>query len=234
VVTNGSSRVLQIQSDGTRHCTAAQLCQIPSSSNGHQHLGARPVRELRGQRTDRPQHTVHQHGLAADRPVGEDGPVRRDTRDAEAGSGLIVHLVRQVDSLAVGDDRELGRRTERPVGLRAVHPDTAAHSGGIDAPADGVHDARAVAVRNDPREGHRRSKPPATLLGVARVDPGVPNADSNLARTGFGFAQLAEGQHLTCGSLPVVPDGAHGASSRVATRVADAGTYVYVSCSNQV
>jgi len=114
---------------------------------------------------------VHEHLGPLDRPISEHRPVRSDTRDTEAGAGLVVDLLRQRDGQLIGDDGVLSGRAERPVGLGAVNPDPLSGSVGVDALTDLVDRAGAVAVRHHPGEGHGGAEPAAPLLGVSRVDP---------------------------------------------------------------
>jgi hypothetical protein len=79
------------------------------------------------------QDAVHQDGLAGDGAVGENGPVRGDPRDAQARTGLVAHLIRQVHRLPFRDVGQLRRGPGRPVGLGTVHPYPAADPGRVRA-----------------------------------------------------------------------------------------------------
>ena len=50
------------------------------------------VRELGGEGPDGAEGAVHQNDRSVDRTVGEDGAVRGDAGDAEAGAGLVADL----------------------------------------------------------------------------------------------------------------------------------------------
>ena len=170
---------------------------------------AAPAGELRGQRPDAAQHPVHQDRQAVDRPVGEDGPVGGDPRDPQAGADVIADAVGQADSLPGGNDRQLRRGAERPVGLGTEHPHALAGSARVDALACRLDHPGPVTVRDDPGERHLRPQPAAALLRVARVDPGAGDPDPDLTRARLSRGHLADLEHLAGRSLPFVPDCAH-------------------------
>ncbi len=86
-------------------------------ADGADHGRARPPGQLSGQRAHRAADTVHEHGLAADGPVGEHRPVRGDARDAHARPHLVADRVREIDGQCLGHHGGLRGGPERPVGL---------------------------------------------------------------------------------------------------------------------
>ena len=108
-----------------------------------------------------------------------------------------------------GDDSALGGGPEGPVGLRAVDPHALPEPAVIDTDANGVDDAGRVAVRDHPREGHRGTEPAAPLLGIARVDTRNAHPNADLARAGIGVPKLADLEHLSGGTLPLIPGRKH-------------------------
>jgi hypothetical protein len=51
--------------------------------------------------------------------------------------------------------------------------------------------------------------PDATAFGVRRVDTGNRNPHTHLARAWLWYRYLTDLQHLACGSLALIPGGAH-------------------------
>ena len=76
------------------------LLEIGRVSHRPDHRGARPAGELGGKFADAAEHAVDQDRLAFDGTVAEDCPVRRDARDAEAGTKFVTDLVWQLDGKA--------------------------------------------------------------------------------------------------------------------------------------
>ena len=152
---------------------------------------------------------MHEDRLASYGSVCEDSPVRGDTRDAEAGTDLVADLIGQIDSLFRRNHGELSRGAERSVGLRPVQPHAPTDPTGVNTWSNRVDDPGTVAVRDDARIGHLRAQPASSFLGITRVHSGEPNSDTHVALTRLGRWQVADLQHLTGRTLPLVPDGAH-------------------------
>ena len=90
-----------------------------------------------------------QQHLAFDVAVGEHGAVGRHRRDAEAGADVKAYVFRQARHAIAADSDVFGGRTEAALVLRLVHPDAFTLAALVDAVADGLDDAGAVAVRNN-------------------------------------------------------------------------------------
>src|SRR4051812_23371497 len=87
---------------------------------------------------------------------------------------------RRLDGLA---PRTAGRRCRRAGRTARVDPYAVADPTGVTVWADRLHDADAVAMRDDLRERHGGPKPAAPLLGIAGVDAGRPHPHPDLARS---------------------------------------------------
>jgi hypothetical protein len=124
--------------------------------------------------------------------------------------------VRQLDGELGRHHDGLRRRAELPVGLRAVHQHPATDAPGVDARTDSVDDAGAVPVRHDARVRHRRAQPARAFLDVARVHARERQRHRHLAGRGIRLPQLTDLEHLSRGSLPLIPGRPHAASIPVA------------------
>ena len=156
---------------------------------------------------------MDQDCLAGDGTVGENGAMRRDARNSKAGAHLVAHVVRKLHGLLRGDDSELRSRSERPVGLSAVHPDTLTDPRSVHALTHALDDPRAIAVGNDARKREAEPNPVAALLRVSGVDPRKAQAHADLGVTRFGRIHLPNLQDLRCRSPSLVPSRKHDHTS---------------------
>ena len=93
--------------------------EIRLPAYGPDDRGPAPAGQLRRDRGDAAQHSLHQDGLSGDGAVAEDRSIGGDAGNAEAGTDLVAHPVGQVDCHRVRNDRPLGRSAERPIQLGA-------------------------------------------------------------------------------------------------------------------
>jgi hypothetical protein len=135
--------------------------------------------------------------------------VRRDSSDAKACALLETHFIRERHRVCYRDDRILGGRAERTVGLRAVAPHPAADALSGDTIPNQIDDASAVAVRNDTWIRHAVAKGILPLLDVTGIDAGCRDTNSHFSRTGGGIGHDADPQHLAGWALLLVPSCAH-------------------------
>ena len=75
--------------------------------------------------------------------------------------------------------------------------------------ADGIHDARAIAVRDDTRVGYADSERVLTLLHVTRVDARSGNTNPHLTRERLWLVHLADGQDVAPRALLFIPCRSH-------------------------
>ena len=185
------------------------IFEVSAANNRADDGGAAPMRQLSSQRTNRTQHPVHQNRFAGDRAVAEHGPVSRDPRNSQARAHLVGDFIDERNGLQVGHAGQLRGGAEWPVRLCAIGPHPLPDPAAVHAVADGVDHAGTVAVRDDPRETHRISKPAGALLRIAGIDAGEANPYPDFARARFGSRQLPDLQHLCRGTLSVVPGRQH-------------------------
>ena len=123
----------------------------------------------------------------------------------EACALLRRHTRGQQNRLLHGNHRVFRGGAEKAVSLRRVTP----HA--LPGPlvwytfADGIHDARAVAVRDDTRVGHAGSERVLTLLHVARVYARSGNANPHLLRERLWLVHLADGLNVARRALLFIP-----------------------------
>ena len=125
------------------------------------------------------------------------------------GGPISTTLLTQLDGLLGRHDGPLRCGPERPIGLRAVHPDALADPGRIGALPDRVDHPGAVAVRDHARERHPVAQPVAALLRVAGVDARQAQTDPDVARAGLWRRQVPDLQDLRSRSGLLVPRRAH-------------------------
>src|SRR5207245_1902314 len=140
-----------------------------------------------------------------------------DARNSKAGAHLVAHVVRKLHGLLRGDDSELRCRSERPVGLSAVHPDTLTDPRSVHALTHALDDPRAIAVGNDARKREAEPNPVAALLRVSGVDPRKAQAHADLGVTRFGRIHLPNLQDLRCRSPSLVPHDTRRAPRRASS-----------------
>jgi len=155
-----------------------------------------PVRQLHGTLPNRPRASLHENGLAGDRPRDMHGTVARDAGNAEACPLLERDSGRERDSLDGRNGDVLGCRPERAGALRAEAPHPLAHPRRRDALADAIDRARPVAVGYYPRKRHPNVKSVLALLHVAGIDAGSGYADAYLARFRLRVRHFPDDEHL--------------------------------------
>jgi hypothetical protein len=95
--------------------------------------------------------------------------VRRDSRDADAGSELSIRASREREGAFGGDDGELLRGAARRTAVAGKgDPDAIAHTEAADTGADGVDHAGAVVVGNR-RLGRLAAEGAAARPPVGRI-----------------------------------------------------------------
>src|SRR5262249_62136454 len=100
-------------------------------------------------------------------------------------------------------------RTEGSRTLAVPAPAPLAHARGRNAFAHLVDLARAVAVRNNAREGDL-ARQAGAALDVGRVDAGDGEAHAHLAASGLRRLHFVDAQHLAGRSVRLVIGSAHG------------------------
>ena len=170
---------------------------IRGCSDGSNDNGAGAMRELHGADADGSGGALHQHGAASYRTCDVNTAVRRDSRDAKACALLETHFIRERCRVCHRDDRILGGRTERTIGLRTVAPHTAAEALSATPSPTRSMMSRAVAVWNDTRIRHSVAKSILALLDVAGIDSRGDNPDAHFARSGHRIGHVADGQYIS-------------------------------------
>src|SRR5207244_4736843 len=180
-------------------------------ADGGEDRRAAPHCELNGAAADRARPASHEDRLALHRAVCEDAAVGSHGRNAEAGRGVEVHIVRQGNGPSSGHSAILGGGAAGAVPGRFVYPDALPDAVGRDTSTHRVNDARAILVRNNPGQGHRAlsSGPPIRIRGVhtRRMNP-----PSNLAPSGLRSLALTNLENFVGRPVPFVPCCAHHAS----------------------
>ena len=100
--------------------------------------------------------------------------------------------------------RELCSCPKLPVGLRAVAPDALPGKSLRHFRSHEIDHTRAVAMRDDPREGHTQAEEVCPLLRIARVDARCGHTDAYLGRPGDGIRQFTHLKHISCQPRPIV------------------------------
>lgn len=165
--------------------------------------------QLNGRRADRAGAALHQDDFPRHRAGHVNRPMSGDRRDAQTGPLLERDARGQRHRLFGWNHRELGRRPKGPIGLRAVAPDALPDPILRDALANRVDHARAIAVGDDPREGHAVAKGVLSFLDVAWIDARCPETNPNLAGLRLRVSHLADGQDGARRTLLIVPGRFH-------------------------
>lgn len=134
----------------------------------------------------------------------------RDARDSQASPLVPRGRRRESRDLLERYDRELGRRAERSVTLRAEAPHPLTQEPTRHALSHDVDSSRPVTVRDDSRVRHPDAEGVPALLGVAGVDARAPDRDADLTRAGKRVLHRTDDEDLPGLALGLVPRCSHG------------------------
>src|SRR3954452_15149606 len=139
--------------------------------------------------------------------------VGRDAGDSQTGALLPRHTLGQASDLLDRNDRKLGRRAKRAIGLSSVAPHRLPQPLGRNTGTDLIHLSCAITMRNDTRIGHSVTKGVLTLLDIAWVEARGRHPQAHFSRTGMRVRRLTYDQDVPNGPLLLIPGCFHSIAS---------------------
>ena len=173
---------------------------------GADHPGAARFGDLRRIMADRRPGASDEQRLAGDRPVQPNRLQRRERRNAEACARRDLDAVGQFHRLFGGQHAIFRRCAEGALPLRVPQPHPLADVAVIDAVADRIDHACAVAMRDD---AWPCQWTPTPALHVGRVDAGHGDFHANLAGARLGRIHVADRQYVARRTVAFVPGSLH-------------------------
>src|SRR3954447_12931899 len=96
-----------------------------------------------------------------------------------------------------GNNRKLGRRTKRAIGLSSEAPDRLGKPLGRNTITDFVHFPGAIAMRDDTGIRHAVTERVLALFYIARVDTGCSNTNADFSGRGVRIRHFSDSHYFS-------------------------------------